>query len=614
MLKVLLLQDTNYSHFLRIHWEDVSENREILFLDPPREYDVQCYQNEKFKQIFAPYISDQDREKFLFEYVDFIGQLSQQFHDRLWWATDLSSKNRFNSNLPLYLQHIIAIRKLLSTRIPVAEGKESVLVIAGVPWQMMADLQQYLNQQDVKCLAFKKMFQNRALLCLTFVRRTLALLRQYCVTVYRSIRAKQVLGNFLQKQFAISSKCTLIKTFIYDHSFVKQGEYQDVFFCDLVSDLQKKGPVVIFANILGNFEYCLKKIRDMKDVTIIPMEYLSDPLTILRAHWQAWTYRIKIKKHMLFDGIPILSTVNNELLSTFCRIRPYQLLHYDYLSQLLKQISVDRFITSFENNPWEKMCFLALRQFSPQTAIIGYQHTVVPQASVNMFISKLEKSIIPHPDRLLTVGEEPSRIIQKYSSANSFPVQSSCALRFKYLFNLKTQPRRNTKTILLGLEGIFDVYHMVNYVMRYLSPDSGYNVILRTHPVLSLKDFEHKLKFPIREFKNFTVSRGLSLKDDIERSDAAIYWGSTVGLEALWVGRPVIHYDNGFILSYDPLFQCQDLKWVVKESDSLLDVLNHIYSMPEQDFVFQQQTARKYLENYFHPIEPKALNLFALRP
>jgi len=304
--------------------------------------------------------------------------------------------------------------------------------------------------------------------------------------------------------------------------------------------------------------------------------------------------------------------VNNELRGTLCRIRPYQLLHFAYMRNLLKMIKVEQFITSFENNPWEKMCFLAFKQFSPSTTITGYQHTVVPQASVNMFISRYEKDIIPHPDRLLTVGEEPCRIIRKYSLVKCFPVAPACALRFKYLFDLPVQPRRQTKTILLGLEGIFDVYHMVNYVIKRLPPESGYKVILRTHPVLPVKDFEHKLSVPLKQLPHFEVSKGLSLKEDIQRCDAAIYWGSTVGLEALWIGRPVIHYDNGFVLSYDPLFECKSLKWVAKEGDSLLEILNKIYSLPESEFISLQRSARSYLENYFYPINTQALSLFTL--
>ena len=194
---------------------------------------------------------------------------------------------------------------------------------------------------------------------------------------------------------------------------------------------------------------------------------------------------------------------------------------------------------------------LALREFSPQTKIIGFQHNVVPQASANLFIAPIEKDIIPKPDRVLTTGEIPKEILERYGALNPETIMPACALRHEYLFTFNAQKRIKSRVILLALEGIMDVYKMLNYCLRQLGNNDEYKILIRTHPVLPMKEISRWLVAPLRQYKNVTVSEGNSrpLKEDIHEAEIAMYWGSTVGMEALWMGKPAIHFDNGSLLS-----------------------------------------------------------------
>ena len=73
---------------------------------------------------------------------------------------------------------------------------------------------------------------------------------------------------------------------------------------------------------------------------------------------------------------------------------------------------MESFLFTYENNPWERMCMMAVKSQAPQTKVTGYQHTVVPHASANMFISSHERGRLPMPDRILTVGEAPKQIME----------------------------------------------------------------------------------------------------------------------------------------------------------------------------------------------------------
>ena len=60
---------------------------------------------------------------------------------------------------------------------------------------------------------------------------------------------------------------------------------------------------------------------------------------------------------------------------------------------------------------------------------------------------------------------------------------------------------------------------------------------------------------------------------DVENSSTVLCRGTTVALEALMMEKPLIHFDRGNFLSYDPLFEFDDFKWTVRKSQELSPVL-----------------------------------------
>ena len=252
----------------------------------------------------------------------------------------------------------------------------------------------------------------------------------------------------------------------------------------------------------------------------------------------------------------------------------------------------------------------ALKKYSPATRIIGYQHTVVPQASANMFLSEHDADIAPLPDRILTVGAIPKKIIERYGFYKNIPVEEACALRFEYLESLPVGPRAKKRKILLGLEGVQKVYKLVNYVLQECENVKDLEIVIRDHPVLPFRNLQRDVKYDIDNMANVSLSKNLSVKDDVESADIVIYWGSSVALEASMMGKPVIHFDSGTVLSYDPLFENTALKWTVTEKDRLLDIIDSIYALSDEEFCLQQQKARQYLRNYFYPVTENGLQKF----
>jgi hypothetical protein len=309
----------------------------------------------------------------------------------------------------------------------------------------------------------------------------------------------------------------------------------------------------------------------------------------------------KIKLYRIeFDGLDVTDIVEAEFKRS--GIQLYHWIMYESTRNLLKHFKFDTAYMTYENIAWENMFIMSLKNYSSNTKIIGYQHSVVPQSAAGMFIGKQEKKIKPLPDKLLTVGFETKEILEDYGFYTRNVVGIGCALRYEYLERIEQKNNHGKNNILLALEGTPEVVNMVDYVLKYVDQLKEYTFIIRTHPLLQWADIQKKIKYDDKQFTNVKISYNTTLIDDLNQAEICIYWGSTVALEALAMGIPLIHYDKQKIFSFDPLFRCDYLKWTVTENDTLPEVINTIISLSDVEFAHQANQARAYIRSYFYPV------------
>ena len=117
-----------------------------------------------------------------------------------------------------------------------------------------------------------------------------------------------------------------------------------------------------------------------------------------------------------------------------------------------------------------------------------------------------------------------------------------------------------------------------------------------------------RIKFVLPD--NFIVSNQTSLQEEFIRCGIVVYTWTTVCLEALWVGLPVIHLDINRPLNLDPLFEINDLKRIVSHPKQLVDEINFLLTMDEGTYERSYVNAKKYLDEYFYPNSEAALNEF----
>jgi len=201
--------------------------------------------------------------------------------------------------------------------------------------------------------------------------------------------------------------------------------------------------------------------------------------------------------------------------------------------------------------------------------------------------------------------------LEEYGNHNHDKVYEGCGLRFKYLFDVSKKERTRNYKILVTPEGVLsESVNLVNFVFDSLKGCEGLNIIIRPHPALQFESFKNNLKFDVESFPNFTISKNDSVKKDLDISDIVIYRGSSLSIEALKTGLPVIYVDLNDMISVDPLFECESLKWVVRTNRELLDAVADIYGLSYDEYYENWLKADRYISDYFHEITNDRLNQF----
>ena len=549
--------------------------------------------------------SEEERGEFIHDYTAFIASLNFTYKDQsLWWATDISSKNRYVSSLPDLIEEILEIERTLKycKKDPLLIIAPSIAIFRSLD-KLMAKYQRKLIWPNAGSRAFLQQTTDG----LINISRTILHAGRFFL---RALWARISLKKYAKVRLSPPKEFYVIKTFSFPSSWDNKENYTDPFFGQLPSILSKDKNVLLLSYHWQGFQEFIKRIPKQETLTMFPVEYFLKGSDIFRALMRILTFQLEVPRELYFSGVDVSDILRFELARTLNGVQIFQLLHYDTVRNMLKEMRIETFLLTFENNPWERMCIRACRDHSPMTQVLGCQHTVVPEAALNMFVYPTENTLVPLPDRVLTTGEIPKNIILRYSDYGQVPVVSACALRYEYLFSIKPKPRLKSQGhILLVLDGVEQTQQMLQFVLGQLGSQRPYRLRIRCHPALPWSLLTRKFHIDISPYDNVEISEG-ALSEDLEWSDMIIYWQSTVVLEAINWGKPAINYKPSDILSYDPLFQSDFLKWTVTQQGSLLDAIAVIEDMDENKYQEQLAQALAYNKKYFHPQTPKALELF----
>ena len=252
-------------------------------------------------------------------------------------------------------------------------------------------------------------------------------------------------------------------------------------------------------------------------------------------------------------------------------------------------------IYPFENKSFEKCLLLGL---DSKVTTIGYQHSSITPRHFNFRLNGSESKITPLPDKVITVGEITQQWLVKTGNFPDNRIICGFSLRHNLdtKFDKKKFDLRNAKILFAFSSGFTEISQTIDF----LKP------LIKNYPEITFL-FRNHINFPFDQLSNsqqkwidnFVVkSSGSSLQDDIKWADVVVYISSTVALEALYCGAPVLRLDID-LLNSDPLLaDYVPNRWVCQERVDFFAKLHQISMLNVAERVELQKQSATYVKRY----------------
>ena len=589
--------------------EGCTKKYDYIYLGEKKENLTQLLNNHDFAEIGACCHDESFRKNFIQQYLELIGKLDLKYHSFYWWATHTAAKNQFGSEVLEHLFILSTIRNSLRDQ----EGKS--IVVFNAPREMHNPLRQMRDTESFDLKIIYSRLRSLYLFVVEFPVHALGAL----LFVYDCWKRKYVCNKYLKRRIdgqlgRKRGSYYILRSFFYSKSINEKGEYHDSFFGVLPHYLTNKGiKLVVVARIQGDYGKIVKQVRD-NEFLIIPEEFvlrIADPIKVVI---DCIRHKPNIKERMDFDGFDVSGIIQSEIDREFRRRGVFRtVLCQFYAKRLLEMIDVNTFTTTYENRPWEKIYFLAFQKWSGRSNTIGYQHSPLFKASIDMVIGKYERDIIPMPDTIITNGRISKGFLEQYGNYDPSRVKVGCALRYEVSFDGKLMNRAGSNRILVVLGGVPSrAVELVHFVRQSLMKGEKYRVIIRAHPALPWEYIKSDLGCDMGLCGSISVSDNKSVGMDLESADIVMYDASSIAIEALRMGIPVIHVALNDLLSFDPLVGFNYFKWTVRSAEDLKSAIRNIDELSDGEYRARQVKARAYSVDYAYEITEERLGEFMI--
>ena len=564
----------------------------------------------KLKEVTKKDVHSRIGESFKKEFSRIMYDLNKENGSEEWWAMSFTNKYPLMSELYENIFCFIAAKMILF------DFRNPGLVLVSDSAALAKQLRAWSKKSGIRFISKLsprldiKEFLSERIPILIFIR--------FAKLFFRKIIILSLFGTRYPK----GPKERIIVTQFEDRAVGESGIFRDIYFGDLAFLLENNFEHMKASSFLtvgfspyNGFTGLIRKIaKNRQDADIRPFEYflkfreLAWALLIAVARFARKT-KIKGKFSIFGDDVSILlkeeisrSISSGQSLLNIC-------VYYSALS-LSKAFGAKALYYPFENRSWEKMVVMAFRKNSPATKLVGYQHTVVTPKTLCYFLEEGEYSSIPSPDIIITDGEITNRIMRTWNIPQNI-LKTGCALRSISTEGSGAAPggRINIKNILVALASSADEYvKMLMFLEDALAPESTYDLVIRPHPAVPI-DAAFRIFKPSR--LKYRLS-GSMLKDDLAWCDAVLYAASAVSLDAVSMGKPVIHVELDDFLDPDPLFYADILKWRCDDPRKLTTVFEYISGLDENEVKRMRIEAADYAKKYFYSINKTNLAQFLI--
>lgn len=266
----------------------------------------------------------------------------------------------------------------------------------------------------------------------------------------------------------------------------------------------------------------------------------------------------------------------------------------------------------YENKSLEKLLVSGFRAGHPGCRVDGYQHTSITPRHVTLLFAPDEAAITPLPDRILTAGPFAKHYLEQKGNYPPTMIHVACALRQSWT-STKFETRRNSSgayRLLLALSSSRrELLCSVAFLQHVVAiADRKFEILVRPHPEFGLSLLPPVLKHWVT--RRCHDGTGSPLASNLAWCDATVYVSSTVALEALMLGKPVINLDIGEPITPDPVMGELAFHGRVKTPADFPQVVERWQELTTDALDAMRTEARHYVENYFNEVTAERVSVF----
>jgi surface carbohydrate biosynthesis protein (TIGR04326 family) len=275
-------------------------------------------------------------------------------------------------------------------------------------------------------------------------------------------------------------------------------------------------------------------------------------------------------------------------------------------------VFIARIIYIYENQPWERaLCWEAKRSL-PDTVLVGYQHSKVPRLLLNFYLAPGGEDKAPLPDRVVTVGQHTARLLSA-DGYESERVRVGGALHLQNLLALRPQASKlsasaNGATVLVATSNSREeTAELVHMAARLFDENDGFRIVIKCHPLMPFQKVSSSTGGPLP--KHVEVSDE-PLADLILKSSVMVYSGSTVGIQALAFGLPLVHVRPQFDLDLDPLETAPHLRLEATGLEELRQTVLWLLCHREEYIAQHREKWNRFVDEMYGPVTEQTFLAF----
>jgi hypothetical protein len=286
----------------------------------------------------------------------------------------------------------------------------------------------------------------------------------------------------------------------------------------------------------------------------------------------------------------------------------HNLLVYRAMLRFMKHHQPKVMMYPFENKSLEKMILLAVKNSKNSVKTVGYQHTSITPKHSTLLFSSGEAACTPLPDSILTVGEITKNYLENFGYYPPGIFIQGGALRQVWSEPLSREGNGNIRVLLALSSSEAELLRSIEFFELVMKNLPDLELGIRPHPNFPLTLLPPKLNQWVEKHAiNFSNT---FLQDNLNWCSVTAYVSSTVALEALMRGKPVINFSIGDIISSDPIIEEVSFHWSVKNHLDMRNTLIQIHQISDNDYEDRRLQAINYIQNYLSPMNHAALKNF----